>query len=184
MRDDTLSVIACGSSAASNLPGYLKWMRQEIDLPLRVLLTRSAERFVPRQVVAWHVDEVYGSDDPELNPTEFARRSLALVVLPATAHTLAAAALGLAGTPAQTALLAAERPALFFPSMNGVMWRKPSVRRHVAALRAEGHTVVEPLEAEVFELWQGEVTIGPVLPPPHQAADCIIKWVEEGLSED
>ncbi|GAA2092579.1 hypothetical protein GCM10009801_59170 [Streptomyces albiaxialis] len=184
MRDDTLSVLVCGSSAASNLPSYLTWLHQEIDLPLRVLLTHSAERFVPRELVAWHVDEIFTSDDPGLNPTEFARRSLAVVVLPATAHMLASAALGLGGSPAQTVLLAAERPALFFPSMNGIMWARKSTARHVEALRADGHTVVEPRESEVYELWQREVVIGPALLPPDQAAETVVKWVEAGLPAD
>ena len=181
MRDDALSVIACGSSAASGLPGYLAWMRQEVDLSLRVLLTKSAERFVPYQVVAWYADETYASNDPALNPTEFARRSLAVVVLPATANMLAAAALGLASTPAQTVLLSSGQPVIFFPSMNLSMWTKPSVQRHVAALRAEGHTVVEPQERAVFELWRRANANGISLPPPDQAVEAIVGWLEERM---
>ena len=54
------------------------------------------------------------ADAPDLNPTEFALRSRAVIVLPATANMLASAALGLAGMPAQTAVLAAPGPVLFF----------------------------------------------------------------------
>jgi len=36
----------------------------------------------------------------------------------------------------QATLLAAEQPALFFPSMNATMWGKDTTRRYVAALRA------------------------------------------------
>ncbi|MFE9423199.1 flavoprotein [Kitasatospora sp. NPDC006697] len=182
MRDDALTVIACGSVAAKDLPNYLVFLRQEVDLPLRVLLTASAARFVHPQVVAWHADEVFAADDPALNPTELAHRSLGLVVLPATAHTLAAAALGLAGTPAQTALLAHERPALFFPNMNGSMWHKPVTRRHVSTLRADGHTVVEPVEREMFVLWQRENGVGPGMPMPDEAAETIVKWLEDALN--
>ncbi len=184
MRDDALSVIACGSIAAMDLPTYLVWMRQEIDLPLRVLLTGSATRFVKPEVVAWYADEVYTSDDPTLNPTEFAHRSLGMVVLPATANTLAAAAIGLAATPAQTALLAYNRPALFFPNMNETMWARNSTRRHIAALRTEGHTVVEPTQKGVFVLWKRENDIGPAMPPPDEAAETIVKWLEDTLAED
>lgn len=184
MKDDALSVIVCGSSAAAGLPGYLAWFSNEIDLSLRVLLTRSAERFVVPQLVAWHADEVYTSDDPGLNPTEFAHRSSGIVVLPATANMLAAVALGLAATPAQTALLAAPSPCLFFPSMNGSMWEKRSTRRHVASLRADGHTVAEPIEREAYELWRRGVTIGPTLMPPDQATETTIKWLEDRLGDE
>ncbi len=183
MREHALSVIACGSSAASGLPAYLIWLRNETDLSLRVLLTRSAERFVQRQVVAWHADEVFGSDDPELNPTEFALRSLGIVVLPATANMLAAAALGLAGTPGQTALLASDQSAMFFPAMNPRMWVKPTTRKYVAALRDAGHMVVDPQEREVFELWRREVSVAPTLPSPDLAAETIIKWLDDRLAE-
>ncbi|MGW1058630.1 flavoprotein [Micromonospora rubida] len=182
MRDDALSVIICGSSAAMAASGYLSWLRQEIDLPLRVLLTASAERFVQPQVAAWYADEVFASGDPALNPTEFAKRSLGIVVLPATAGTIAAAALGLAGTPAQTALLASDRPAIFFPSMNKSMWVKRITQRHVETLRDEGHTVVEPQERVIFELWQRENVVGIAMPPPDAVAELVASWLESRLS--
>ncbi|MFC3889921.1 flavoprotein [Lentzea rhizosphaerae] len=178
MRDDALSIIVTGSSAALGMPGYLTWLRQEIDLSLRVLLTHSAERFLRREVAGWYADEVCVSDDPDLNPVEFARRSLGIVVLPATANVLAATALGLGSSPAQTALLAATRPALFFPAMNEVMWDKPVVRRHVEALRADGHTVVEPQRRPVFELWQKENVLGIGMPEPEEATELIVAWLE------
>ncbi|MFI6130839.1 flavoprotein [Micromonospora sp. NPDC051141] len=184
MRDDALSVIVSGSSAAMATSGYLSWLRQEIDLPLRVLLTASAERFVPPQVAAWYADEVWTSADPGLNPTEFAKRSVGLVVLPATANMLAATALGLAGTPAQTALLASDRPSLFFPSMNRSMWVKRVTQRHVEALRDEGHTVVEPQDRVIFELWQRENAIGIAMPPPDTVAELIASWLETTLAAE
>jgi phosphopantothenoylcysteine synthetase/decarboxylase len=183
MRDNALSVIVCGSSAALGLPGYLTWLRQEVDLSLRVLLTHSAERFLRREVVDWYAEEVYVSDDPVLNPTEFAKRSLGVVVLPATANMLASAALGLAATPAQTVLLACDGPALFFPSMNQSMWKKTSTQRHVAALRADGHTVAEPQERLVFELWQRENAMGIGMPPPDEATELIVAWLEGTVTE-
>jgi len=184
MRDDALSIIVTGSSSALGMHGYLTWLRQEVDLPLRVLLTHSAERFLRREVAGWYADEVCVSDDPALNPVEFARRSLAIVVLPASANTLAAAALGLASSPAQTALLASPRPALFFPAMNDVMWDKPVVQRHVATLRADGHTVVEPQRRPVFELWRRENVQGIGMPDPEEAIELMVTWLEALLNAD
>lgn len=182
MEDDALSVIVCGAGSA--IPAYLIWLRQEVDLPLRVLMTQSAERFVPPQLIAWYANEVYVSGDPALNPTELARRSLGIVVLPATANIIAAAALGLAATPAQTALLNSPRSVMFFPSMNEVMWTKPTTQRYVAALRDEGHTVVEPQWRPTFELWHRENVIGPTMPTPEEATALIISWLEERLMAD
>lgn len=182
MRDDALSVIVCGSSATVGLPAYLMHLGNEIDLGVRVLLTRSAERFISPQVLTWYTDEVFTSDDPALNPTEFARRSIAIVVLPATANMLAAAALGLAGTPGQTALLAADGPVLFLPNMNATMWAKNSTQRHIATLRDDGHTVIDPPEQQIYELWRHEFTVGPAMPAPHQATQLVVDWLEKKLA--
>jgi phosphopantothenoylcysteine synthetase/decarboxylase len=181
MRDDALSIIVCGSNAASGLPAYLTHLGNELDLPIRVLLTHSATRFLQPQLVSWYVDEVFTSDDPSLNPTEFARRSVGIAVLPATANMLASVALGLASTPAQTALLAAVRPAVFFPQLNPSMWAKASVHRHVAALREEGHTVVDPKEQQIYELWRREFVTGPAMPPPDEVTETVLTWLEKIL---
>jgi phosphopantothenoylcysteine synthetase/decarboxylase len=183
MRDDACSIIVCGSSAAMNLPTYLMYLGNALDLHLRVLLTHSAERFVSPQMVRFFVDEVFTSDDPGLNPAEFALRSAGIVVLPATANMLASAALGLAATPAQTAVLTAEAPVLFFPQLNASVWPKARVQQHVAALRADGHIVVEPQQGQAYEMWRREITTGPVMPPADQAAEIVIAWLEERFAD-
>src|SRR6266540_2224643 len=102
-----------------------------------------------------------------------------IVVLPASANTLSAAALGLAGTPAQTALLAAPSPVLYFPHMNPVMWRKPAMQRHVAELRAQGDTVVAPVETTTYHMWKGAKDVGLSLPDPDEAAAIVRDWLLE-----
>ena len=184
MDDNALTVIVCGSSAAIAVPSILQWLDQEIDLSLRVLLTKSAERFLNPQVATWLVDECYSSDDPALRPIEVAKRSFGIVVLPATANMLASAALGLAATPAQTVLLASEKPALFFPSMNGSMLYKESTKRHIATLRAEGHTVVDPQEDTVYEMSTRQVVVAPALLQPPLLAEVVVKWLEDRAEAD
>lgn len=78
-----------------------------------------------------------------------AERAHLIVVAPATAHTLARAALGLADDLLTTLLLATRAPLLFVPAMDAGMWGHPTVRGHVAALRARGAVVLEPAEGEL-----------------------------------
>jgi phosphopantothenoylcysteine synthetase/decarboxylase len=179
MHDDALTVIISGSSAAIAMPAYLQWLSQEIDLPLRVLLTKSAERFLNPEVAAWLADEAYTSDDPKLRPIEVAKRSFAIAVLPASANMLASTALGLAATSAQTVLLASEQPALFFPCMNASMLRKETTKRHIATLRADGHTVIDPQEDNVYELSSRQVVVGPALLQPDLLGEVVVKWLED-----
>lgn len=180
MHDRALSVIVCGSSAALSLTQYLSRIRRQIgEDPIRVLLTYSAQRFVSPDTVHWYADECFVSEDPRLNPTEFAVRSRSVVALPTTANMLAAAALGLAGTPAQTVLLMAEPPTLFFPSMNQVMWRRGTTGAHVSALRAEGHVVVDPQPGEAYEMWKRRIVDSLVMPGPDEAAAIVGRWWEQ-----
>ena len=184
MLDDALSVVVCGASATMDVPTYLTALRKRVPAPLRVLLTASATRFVTPQAIDWLVDETCTSDGPDLNPTEFAMRSRAIVVLPCTANMIAAAALGLAATPAQTALLAAPGPVLFFPNMHERMWSRPTTQRHVATLRGDGHVVVDPHAREAFLLWSGEWAPARVLPPAGDVAKVVQEWWEGGDGRD
>jgi len=180
VHDRALSVVVCGSSAALSLTRYLSRIRQVVvEEPIRVLLTHSAQRFVSPDIAHWYADECFASDDPRLNPTEFVLRSRGVVVLPATANTLAAAALGLAGTPAQTVLMMAEPPTLFFPSMNQIMWRRGTTRDHVGRLRAEGHVIVDPQPGEAYEMWQRRIVESLVMPGPDETAAVIGRWWEQ-----
>ena len=179
MEPDNLLVIATGSSASIVLTDYLTELRAEVTGAITVLMTFSAERFVRPEVVGWFADEVVRSDTPGLNPVKLALTATAIVVLPASANTLSSAALGLAATPAQTALLAAPSPVLYFPHMNPVMWGKPALQRRVAELRGQGDTVVEPLETTTYHMWKGSKDTGLSLPQPDEAAAIVRDWLAD-----
>lgn len=178
MESDPLLVIATGSSAAIIITAYLTELRAEIDHEVTVLMTKSAERFVSPEVVGWFADRVLTCETPGLNPIEIALTSKAVVVLPATANTLASAALGLMATPATTALGAAPTPVLYFPHMNGALWTKPIVQEHVATLRARGDTVVAPVQGTHFEIWRGTKQVALSMPGPEDAAVIVRDWLD------
>ncbi|MCU1450728.1 MAG: flavoprotein [Acidimicrobiales bacterium] len=180
MESEPLLVIATGSSASIVLSSYLTELRAEVGREITVLMTTSAERFVNPEVVGWFSDNVLTCDTPGLNPVKLALTASAVVVLPASANTLSAAALGLAATPAQTALLAAPSPVLYFPHMNPVMWNKPVIRRHVSELRAHGDTVVAPLATTTYHMWKGAKDVGLSLPDPEDAAAIVRDWLLDG----
>jgi phosphopantothenoylcysteine synthetase/decarboxylase len=179
---DPLLVITTGSSGTILFPSYLVKLRDKIECRIRVLMTQSAERFVSPEVVGWFAHEVVTSDAPGVNPVELALKSRGIVVLPATANTLACAALGLALTPASTALLASQTPCIFFPQMNPLMWEKRIVQQHVAALRDEGHVVVEPEVRDIFEIWCGKIQKGYSMPLPDRVAELVGRWLSDSES--
>jgi phosphopantothenoylcysteine synthetase/decarboxylase len=180
LNSDNVLIIATGSSASIVLSSYLTELRAELDGELTVLMTASAERFVRPEVVGWFADHVLTNDTPGLNPVQLALTASAIVVLPASANTLSSAALGLAATPAQTALLASPAPVLYFPHMNPVMWNKAVIQRRVAELRSQGDTVVTPVETVTYHMWKGAKDVGLSLPDPDEAAEIVRHWTAGG----
>ena len=176
-----LVVVATGSSASIVLPSYLEEIKSRIEGDLTVVLTASALRFVHAEVVGWFATTVVLPDSPGVNPVEVALRARAIAVLPASANTVATAALGLMPTTATTIIGVSPRPCLFFPQMHEVVWRKPLTESHLEALRVAGHVVVGPQIAAGYEISRGATTEGWSMPGPEDAAEMIATWVDGGV---
>jgi phosphopantothenoylcysteine decarboxylase/phosphopantothenate--cysteine ligase len=181
MDAETLLLVVTGTSGAILFPAQLVQLRQTVSGRISILMTASAERFVRAEVLGWFADEIITCDTPGVNPVELALRAKAVVVLPASANILACAALGLAPSPAATALLAAPAPCLFFPHMNPVMWDKDVVQQHVATLRGRGHVIVEPEVKQVYEMWRRTTQPGRAMPSGEQVACIVRDWLAGDL---
>jgi phosphopantothenoylcysteine decarboxylase/phosphopantothenate--cysteine ligase len=114
-----------------------------------VVMTRSARKFVGpttfraltgRPVVTDQFDRHY----PLGAHIELADRAELLCIAPASADILAKAACGLADDLLSTLLMSFTGPVLFAPAMNTAMWEKPSVRRNIETLRADGYHFIDP----------------------------------------
>jgi phosphopantothenoylcysteine synthetase/decarboxylase len=170
-----LLVGACGAANVINLPGYLIALRGLSGLKVHVVMTATATRLLPIETVRLVSDAAYGEGDGNLDPGHVRLAAWAdrFIVLPATAHALAQAAHGFAGSLLTATLLAHKGAVIFFPSMNAEMWNKPSVQRNVAQLRADGHHVADPVMAPCWEVASGSVRTGPGLPSPSLIAGII-----------
>lgn len=171
-----LLVGACGSANMLSLPLYLYALRALPDCRIHVVMTATAARILPPETVRLVSDAVFcdGVDNFDPGHVRIARWADQFVVLPATANTLGQAANGLAGNLVTSALLAYDRPAIFFPSMNELMWEKPSVRRNVETLRQDGHHVIDPEPTEGWEVASADFRTMPGLPPPAVVAQLVL----------
>jgi phosphopantothenoylcysteine decarboxylase / phosphopantothenate---cysteine ligase len=115
---------------------------------LDVVLTRDAERFIgaatfaalsrrPVHTSLWERVE-------EIPHITLAREAEVVAIVPATAHTIAKLALGLADDLLTNIVLATRAPLVVAPAMNTAMLEHETTRAHLAALRARGVTIVEP----------------------------------------
>jgi phosphopantothenoylcysteine decarboxylase/phosphopantothenate--cysteine ligase len=153
---------------------------------VRVVMTAAAGRFVgtatfagitgaPVLVDPWERDPARGAFPDQEPPRHDPISHLALVqnadayaIAPATAHTLARLAHGLADDLVCEAALAASCPVLVAPAMNDRMWTHPATRANVALLRERGVTVIEPGTGELAS--RGEHGPGRLTEPPELLA--------------
>jgi phosphopantothenoylcysteine synthetase/decarboxylase len=156
--------------SVTTLPAYLAALHSELASTLTVVMTRSAQQFLPAQTVGLLANRVVTGDDPARWPTDNQNALAAshdiVIVLPSTANMLASAATGAAPNLLSGVILAATCPVIFFPVMSATMWAKPPIARNIAQLRADGYHVVEPVWADRYDTHSGTSMKNPALPPP------------------
>ena len=72
-----------------------------------------------------------------------------VVIAPATANTIAKMRYGIADNLLTATVLATRAPVVVAPAMNTGMWESPVTQENVAALKARGVTVVDPVDGEL-----------------------------------
>lgn len=167
-----------GSIAVTRLPSYIEAMRRQIPgSTFTVLLTHTATSFISPESLALFAERVvYGespADWPTDKPSRLAGDHDILAVLPATAHTLSAAAGGAAPNRLMTVALSVDYPVVYFPVMGARMWHKPAVQRNIAQIREDGALVNEPEWHDGFDPTTGAVSHHPALPSPETVATVV-----------
>jgi len=113
-----------------------------------VVMSRGAREFVGtvtfEGLTGRRVRSEVWEDVPDGTHVELGRQADAIVVYPATAHTLAKLAGGLADDLLTTTALAHEGLLVVAPAMHTEMWSHPATAANVATLRSRGTRVVGP----------------------------------------
>jgi phosphopantothenoylcysteine decarboxylase len=137
---------------------------------VRVILTAEAQRFITavtfkplsrHPVVTDLYDETEGWQPAHI---KLADEADLLLIAPATAHTLARLALGLADDALSCVALALNPQAkvLVAPAMNGKMWLHPATQQNVATLKARGVEFIGPEEGLLSCGYEGLGRLWPV----------------------
>jgi phosphopantothenoylcysteine decarboxylase / phosphopantothenate---cysteine ligase len=153
---------------------------------VRVVCTEAATHFVgtasfagitgaPVLIAEWEPDPLRGAFPGDPLPEHAPLSHLALVenadaylIAPATAHTLAKLAHGLADNLLTAAALACRRPLIVAPAMNNAMYENAATQANLALLCARGVTVLEPGTGPLGS--PGEFGIGRLPEPPELLA--------------
>lgn len=115
---------------------------------VHIVATEGALRFVGRPTLEAisrnpvHTDLYEGV--AEVRHVALGQRADLMVIAPATAHTIASLAAGLAGDLLGTTVLASVAPLVIAPAMHTEMWEHPATVANVATLRSRGVTIVGP----------------------------------------
>ena len=137
----------CGGIAAYKA---VEVCRRLVDAGVHVvpLLTEDAERFVGAvtfsALASEPVQRTLWAERSPIPHTTLGQSADLIVVAPATAHTIARYASGLADDLLAATLLATRAPVVVCPAMHTEMWEHPSVRDNLALLERRGVVVVPP----------------------------------------
>jgi phosphopantothenoylcysteine decarboxylase / phosphopantothenate---cysteine ligase len=144
---------------------------------VHVAMTRSAQRFVGAETFSGITAQPVLTDLFDASGAaphvELARGADVFVVAPATAHTIARLALGMADDIVAATALMVRCPALIVPAMHTEMWEHVATQEHVETLRARRVTIVGPATGP---LMSGDFGAGRMVEP-----DEIVAAVSQAL---
>jgi phosphopantothenoylcysteine decarboxylase/phosphopantothenate--cysteine ligase len=131
-----------------------------------VVLTRGAREFIGAStfegITGRNVRSEVWEDVADGTHVALGRAADVIIVYPATAHTLARLAAGLADDLLTTTVLAHRGPVLVAPAMHTEMWTHPATMANTAVLRGRGVTIVGP---DRGPLMGGDEGVGRVVAP-------------------
>ena len=151
MQDREILIGVTGGIAAYKTAALVSQLVQA-GAQVSVVMTRSARKFVGTATFAALTGRpvstrVFADRDYPLGAhIELAQRAELLCVAPATANFIAQAATGVADDLLSTLYLCCTCPVLLAPTMNNVMWEKPSVQRNIRQLGEDGVDLLQPAE--------------------------------------
>lgn len=138
-----------GSIAAFKVAGWVSALAKEEAL-VDVVMTVAATKFVsPLTFGSLSGRSVYedmfsAEQEGTISHIGLSREADCILIAPATAHTIARLAYGLADDLLSTTVLAARIPVIICPAMNVQMYDHPATARNMKILKDFGYLVIEP----------------------------------------
>jgi phosphopantothenoylcysteine decarboxylase/phosphopantothenate--cysteine ligase len=141
-------VLGITGGIAAYKAAYLARRLIEHGAEVRVVMTRSATKFVGEQTLAaitgtQPVVDLFGDEDVSPHTT-LARWADSIVIAPATAATISRLATGLSEDAVSATVLASTAPVVIAPAMHTEMWEHAATQRNIGTLIEDGYTIVGP----------------------------------------
>lgn len=180
LEDKIIVVGVTGGIAAFKAAHLVSTLRQR-GAEVFVVMSPSAAQFIgplTLRTLSAHpvITEMWDPGNPWEEPHVYlGERADAFVIAPATAHTIARLALGLADDVITATALATRAAVLVAPAMSDTMYQQPTVQEHLRTLRSRGYRIVGPV---VGWLASGKEAIGRMAEP-----DAIVGEIVAALME-
>ena len=154
-------IAVTGSIAAFKVAGWVSDLAKE-EAHVSVVMTASATQFVtPLTFAALSGNEVYSTmfgsanEDPMIH-INLGREADLVVIAPATAHTLAKLAGGMADDLLTTMVLATRAKVIVCPAMNSRMYTHPATQKNLQTLQDLGYLIIDPASGKMACKEEGE----------------------------
>ena len=160
-KNKRVTVFITGGIAAYKVATLVRLFVKE-GSEVSVAMTKGACEFItPLTFQVLTKNKVYLDtfEEDEANKVQhihLADHTDVVVVVPATANTIAKMANGIADNFVTSTLLATTAPIYVAPAMNEHMWENPATMRNVAQLKADGKVVIEPASGFLAEGYNGK----------------------------
>jgi len=154
LQDQHIALGVTGSIAsykAADLASKLTQAGARVD----VIMTEAATRFVTPLTMRSltgrpvFIDMFDPSTELAEEHVEIARRAAAVIVVPASANTIAKLAQGLADDMVSLTVLATEAPVLIAPAMDHQMFEHAATQANLESLRGRGYEIIGPAEGRL-----------------------------------
>jgi len=139
--------IITGSIAVSKCYDILKALKYK-KIQVNCILTNNAKKLLNIQKLKKNILGKIYTDESEKKEKmlhiNLSRDNSLLVVCPSTANTIAKFANGYGNNLASTTLLASNKPIIFIPAMNTMMWNNPINKKNVKYIKSIGIDFIGP----------------------------------------
>ncbi len=141
--------IICGGVSAYKSLEIIRLFKKN-NAEIKTILTKSAKEFVTLlSVASLSQGKVYDDlfnveNETEMNHIALSRWADVIIIVPATANTIAKLSQGLSEDLASTVILASNKQVFLAPAMNVRMWEHQSTKDNVKILKSYGYKFIGP----------------------------------------
>lgn len=158
LRGKKILLGVSGSIAAYKSVLLLRLLIKE-GCEVRVLMTSSARDFISPLTFSTLSHHAVATDvhqgDQWTNHVEWGLWADAMIIAPATAHTISRCALGQASDMISATYLSARCPVFFAPAMDLDMWAHPATQENISRLQGYGNFIIDVGHGELASGLEG-----------------------------